>query len=331
MYVFRLLILFLSFFTLLYAYEPKNPPIAQKRYTFCIDQRCASLPYNSNYSLEKKNNDITRLIVAIHSSSHNADAYFQNTLNLAHELHKENSSLIIAPQFLSRSLIDSPAQANYLYWNTYPFLGSSKAVYKNQKIQLSAFEILDTLLYEVTDRGNFSNLKDIIIFGHSAGGQFVNRYAAFSRFKKNALNVRYVVMAPSSYLYFNAQRPLGKTEHTPQKRYNSWGYGLQELYLVHKKYNVTPKTMQKQYFHSKVIYLVGSLDTNTKDTSLSKKQAAAMQGSNRVQRAQFYKEHLQQHFSKEILKRHKFFIIHGVAHTSKGLIYSQEGKKALFF
>ena len=47
---------------------------------------------------------------------------------------------------------------------------------------------------------NFSNLQDIVLVGNSAGGQFVNRYAAGSDQEGGGM-IRYVVSAPSSYLY----------------------------------------------------------------------------------------------------------------------------------
>ena len=354
MYFFRLFTLFIFFITSLYSYsyDVKKPPISQKRFSFQLDamhatipyeghatipyEGHATIPYEGNYSLNKKNTNITRLVVAIHSSNHDANFYFKNTFNLASKLHTEQNTLIVSPQFLLSSLIDSPVHANYLYWRVYPFLGSSMSTYKNHKARISAYEVLDTLIDKITQKGNFSNLKEIVIFGHSAGGQFVNRYCAYNRFQKNGLYVHYIVMAPSSYLYFDNKRPIGKNSSLFKKvpiqikKYNSWGHGLENLYRVHRKYKITPDMMRKQYAKSNVTYLVGAKDNDPNNKSLSTTQASNLQGSNRLQRMLFYKKHLQSHFGEMILLRHQFFIIPNVGHSSKGLMNSKKGKETLF-
>ena len=338
MYFIRLLGFFFFVTTSLhsYSYDVKKPPIASERFSFRADGIHATIPYKSNYPLDKKNANVTRLIIAIHSSNHDANYYYKNTHQLASKLGKEKSSLIVAPQLLLDSLIDSPVHADYLYWNAYPFLGSSKATYKNHKARISAYEVLDTLIDQITQSGNFKNLQDIVIFGHSAGGQLVNRYCASSRFEKHGFNIRYVVMAPSSYLYFDDKRPINQNQPyfqkvpIPTKKYNSWGYGLENLYRVHRKYKITPRMMKEQYAKSNVTYLVGSKDNNPNSPSLSKKKAANLQGSHRVERMMFYQLHLQNHFGDAVLNRHKFFVIPNVGHSSKGLMNSKRGKGILF-
>ena len=57
--------------------------------------------------------------------------------------------------------------------------------------------------------GIFPNLKTVVVVGHSAGGQFVNRYAAGGAGCPNPLvEVRYVIMNPSSYLYVDDLGPI---------------------------------------------------------------------------------------------------------------------------
>lgn len=319
-----------------YSYDVKIPPVASKRFSFIADGTHATIPYNSNYSLDKKNNNITRLMIAIHSSNHDANFYYKNTYKLASELHQEKNTLIVAPQFLLQSLISSPLHSDYLYWRVYPFLGSSIATYRNHKAKISAYEVLDMLIDDITQKGNFENIGEVVIFGHSAGGQLVNRYCAYSRFQKHNLKTRYIVMAPSSYLYFDNKRPIGKDKALFQKatiatkKYNSWGYGLENLYRVHRKYKISPDMMKKQYAKSDVTYLVGSRDNDPNNSTLSTTVAANLQGSNRLQRMQFYKKHLQNHFGNKVLSQHKFFIIPNVGHSSKGLMNSRIGKRVFF-
>ena len=70
-----------------------------------------------------------------------------------------------------------------------------------------------TLIYTLTDRTLFPNLRSIVVAGHSAGAQFVQRYAGAGRGEEHALvPIRYVAANPSSYMYLNALRlPDGHT------------------------------------------------------------------------------------------------------------------------
>ena len=136
------------------------------------------------------------------------------------------------------------ADPDYLYWEVYPFWGSSKARYRGRKADVSAFEVFDSLIGSIIGSQNFPNLRSVVIFGHSAGGQFVNRYAACSRFERHGVAVKYVVMAPSSYLYFNKERVVRGTvdrfavPDVASERYNRWGAGTEHLYSRITSYNV---------------------------------------------------------------------------------------------
>ena len=73
---------------------------------------------------------------------------------------------------------------------------------------LSSFEVIDRLI-DVSVKQN-PNIHRIIILGHSAGGQFVVRYAAINNqhepLLKKGITVRYIVANPSSYPYLNETR-----------------------------------------------------------------------------------------------------------------------------
>ena len=110
---------------------------------------------------------------------------------------------------------DSPAesaQSGELYWLD----GSSSGHSWKQGdpsntpgTAVSSFEVMDHLLSMVTDRARFPNLRVITLIGHSAGGQYVQRYAAGTQAPASFAEHRFVfvVANPSSYLYLNGQRP----------------------------------------------------------------------------------------------------------------------------
>ena len=319
-----------------YSYIVKNPPISKNRYIFNINGVSAQIPYSSNMPLNSKNLKVTKLLLAIHSSNFNADMYLKNSLDLAKKMGKQDSTMVLAPQFLITSLLDKRVKRDFLYWEVPPFRASSKALYKNRKVQVSAYEILDDIVKKISFSGNFPNLKEIVVFGHSAGGQMVNRYAAYSNIVTSNIKIRYVVMAPSSYVYFNKQRYVKNSHYNffipkiPTKKYNRWGYGTERLYSVHKRNHVTAKAMEQQYRNAHVSYMVGSRDNNVNDSSLAKGLAAMLQGKHRLDRAIIYHKYLQIYFSRDIVKQHKLYIVDGVGHSSKGLMNSKKGYEVFF-
>lgn len=79
---------------------------------------------------------------------------------------------------------------------------------------VSAFAVLDDLLAYLADRHRFPHLQDITLIGHSAGGQLLQRYTLLGTgdqaLRTLGIHVRYIVASPSTYLYLDANRPLGE-------------------------------------------------------------------------------------------------------------------------
>src|SRR5690606_19937597 len=99
--------------------------------------------------------------------------------------------------------------------------------------KLSSFAVVDEMVRKLGDKKLFPNLTKITVVGHSAGGQFVQRYAAGGS-AEGAVSVplRYVVANPSSYMYLNGYRINASGQWaTPSgcSNYDEYRYGLQDL------------------------------------------------------------------------------------------------------
>jgi pimeloyl-ACP methyl ester carboxylesterase len=85
---------------------------------------------------------------------------------------------------------------------------------------LSSFDAIDSILARLADRSVFPNLAHIVLAGHSAGGQIVQRYAVVGtgtdKLTALGVRVRYVVANPSSYAYFSRER-LGRSRSRDAK------------------------------------------------------------------------------------------------------------------
>ncbi len=307
---------------------------AKTRYSFHINNIKAQIPYATNLTIDQDHPEVTEMILAIHSSSYNPDYYLDNTLLLLRsQPQRMKKTLIFAPALYRQ---DKTTLTDIVTWRNAPFWGTSRALYKGRKIRLSAYEILDHILTSIMTSGHFPNLDNIMVLGHSAGGQLVNRYAACNTIEDTVainhhVSMRYLVMAPSSYVYMDGKR-ISRSDPTTfifpfnaYKKYNDWGYGLEHLYSYHKRHHITAEMIRLQYRYRRVLYLVGDQDTT--DAALSKTKSAMLEGGNRLERLKIYYQHLQNHYGKEISTYHTMAIIKGVGHSSRKLMLSEEGKR----
>ncbi len=314
---------------------------AANRFYFTKNGTLLGLPYVSNKPLMQQDNKVTRILVSIHSSDYNAYQYLTNGMvSAAMVPGATNETLVIAPHFLRTDYIEDPIDTEMLYWNIQPYWGSQQARRgpSGQSINISAFEALDTMLAQIVTNSWYPNLKTVVIAGHSAGGQFVNRYAAGNRFENLNLppgvHVRHVVMAPSSYVYFDNKRVVPGTDNvfqtpnTNSAAYNNYGYGLDNLNYAYLS-PTGADGMRTNYLNRFVFYLVGSLD-HLQDSSLDTGYAAMLQGSNRYERAKIYFNHVQQYFGPAILQTQHFTLVPNVGHTGRGLMTSPPGLKYLY-
>jgi hypothetical protein len=303
------------------------------------------IPYISNYPLDVTNSKIRHVILAIHSSNYDAGMVYDKVLALLEKYSLTDSVLVIAPQFLIRDHISNVRSQGLVYWQVYPFWGSSmaKVTPDGKDFRISAYTILENIISEVCEKTDFTNLESIVILGHSAGSQLVNRFAASNTVEDEvarpaAIKITYVVMNPSSYVYLSPKRSVRgsrKRFAVPDEKviaknpeYNNYGYGLDNLYAYHRSKGLTAEKIREQYQRRRVIYVMGREDTETEtDKSMSKHPSAMLQGKNRLQRGRIYYGHLIDEFGQDIENKHKFVHIRDVGHSGEKIILSPMGAK----
>lgn len=328
-------------FLLLVSLSQAAISIAEKRYPIRWDGRILNFPYASSHDLSAVHEKAERLIFSIHSSSYNAVDYYDNSVSVLKGAGANpEKHLIVAPHFLSASIVQeqiSPEPPpDLLYWKVRPFWGSSQGTYNSQDVRISSFDVIDQMLTDAVAGGNFPNLKTIVILGHSAGGQMVNRYAAGNEFeftvaRPKGIEVRYLVMAPSSYVYFTPERfttgsnPPFAVPANPPEGFNHWGYGLENLYSYHRRHGITPERIKEQYPLRTIWYLIGEHDTNPDDGSLAKGPAAMLEGRHRLHRGRIYMDYLEHVFGSQIRNNQRFFMVRNVGHSGRRLMTSPAG------
>jgi hypothetical protein len=170
--------------------------VADHRLTIRTREGSGALALYLSKDWDRPQPAITRAIVTIHGIERAADiARAIAEVGLAASKSDPESVLLIEPQFLDD--VDVAAQqlpAETLRWSRAGWEGGDDA---HGPAPISSFAALDAILARLTDRASFPALKNVVVAGHSGGGQLVQRYAVAGRIegalKKAGIHVRYLV------------------------------------------------------------------------------------------------------------------------------------------
>ena len=199
-----------------------------------------SLPYYSSPKQLGAPNPAAKIgVIVVHGSERNADDYFCSMLE-ARKLQKvwpDEQVMIVAPRFTEPRDLNG-SHLGWLTWNGTGYGDWRKggnSTLAPGRASLSSYEVLDGIVAMLSDShlvraspphmhflGSFKlnevawqypAMEHIVIVGHSAGGQTVQRYALTAPHAAPAAGpkvapppVRYVVANPSSFGYLNASR-----------------------------------------------------------------------------------------------------------------------------
>jgi pimeloyl-ACP methyl ester carboxylesterase len=287
-----------------------------------------TLPLYASGDWLKPEPGITRAVIVLHGRLRNADVYYDSAKTAqAAAGPAGQATLMIVPQFLADIDIEAHhLPPDTLRWTLEGWEGGDDATGPKPA---SSFEALDAILARLADRALFPNLKDVVVAGHSGGGQVVQRYAIASRGEAPLaaahIAVRYVVANPSSYAYFTDQRPQPEIAASCP-RFNDWKYGMAERpdYLA----KPTPAELERAYVARQVIYLLGTKDTNPNHPALDKSCMAEAQGPYRYARGHSYAAVMAARDGGT--PNHHLFDVEGVGHDGDKMLTSPCGLKALF-
>ncbi|WP_085697572.1 hypothetical protein [Pseudomonas sp. B26(2017)] len=270
---------------------------------------------------------IERVLIVIHGRLRNAETYRKSGEIAAELAGQTANTLVIAPQFLNESDVSLYSlPASVLRWQGNDWMGGGLSTGPKP---LSSYAALDEIVGRLSDRKQFPDVKQIVIFGHSGGAQVVQRYALLAQeqpaLKTEGIRLRYVVANPSSYAYFNEQRPVA-FDHAKCPGFNRWKYGLMDPPIYSG--GQTPAQLEGRYVKREVIYLLGQQDTDPQHPALDKSCAAKAQGAYRLERGKLFFGYLLRRHPEGVNQR--LIEVPGVGHDGNGMLTSPEGQKALF-
>jgi hypothetical protein len=297
-----------------------------------------ALPYCSNKSPLQFDPSVRCAVIVLHGTGRNATGYYQSMLRAAGRAGKLAESIIVAPHFLTRDDVQHHHLGGEIpFWTNDDWKqGSPSLLGSAGSATLSSFSALDVLLALLTDLDRFPNLQRVVFAGHSAGGQFVNRYAAGTG---HVFPVTYVVANPSSYLYMDKRRrPAFEPAFTfpsPIEEegcgsINSYKYGLDHLNVCGYMLAVGEDQIRARYAQRRVTYLLGTDDNDPGDDDLDKSCAADYQGRHRYERGATYYDYLLEYYGPSIAVNHRFVPVPGVGHSAGDMFNSPEGIHEIF-
>jgi hypothetical protein len=277
---------------------------------------------------------IARAIIIVHGYQRTAAGYFASVTRLV----PDSSTLVVAPQFLAPEDIAAHGLPDtVLRWNRNHWADGGNAV---GPAAIGSYETIDALLRTLANRTMLPGLTTIVLAGFSGGGQLVQRYAAVGQgahlLAGSRIGLRYVVGSPSSYVYFDDERPRPEGGFGPFAgaalcpQYNQWRYGfagaLPAYVAASLKEGLT--MLEKRYAEHDLIYLLGTADNDPNHEELDKSCAGEAQGPNRLARGLAYFEQMRAR-DRAVLKQ-RLWQAPGAGHQPERVFASPCGRAALF-
>lgn len=269
---------------------------------------------------------ITRVVFISHGIGRNVRSYWRSARAALAASGQAEHTMLILPQFLS----DADVRAHglppeYLHWDSDEWSAGANA---NGPAPISTFEAIDAILAQLADRSVFPHLENIVIAGHSAGAQLIARYAVVGKgpaaLTAAGVHVRFVIANPSSYLYFDAARPVTLPRYCAH--FNRWKYGW--LSAPPYAQALTPQAYEAKFAAEDVVYLLGTADVDPDDPELDKGCAAEMQGPTRYARGLAYFAYVQ--WRNPGMTTQRVVKVEGIAHEAGAMFRSGCGRSVLF-
>ena len=311
--------------------------IGDKELIFDVNGQSLRMTYFGNKDILVTNSSVKLAVIHIHGINRNSRDYFNVISQAADYANLYKNNVFLAPQYVTQDDKTALNLSNdYLYWNSDYDRGANSL---NTPENVSAFGVLDSMVNQLVS--SYPNLYQIIISGHSRGGQLTQRYAGSNTVENNiSVPIRYVTAGPSSYFYLDNERRIIGTENqfevpsTACNYYNDWKYGLENLSPYPYISTVGAATIRNQYKNREIFYLVGADDNSTTDPNLATDCASMLQGNQRVQRFDIFRNYLEQYYINnynfDINTNHNWAAVSGVGHSNRSVFTSTTGLNAEF-
>jgi pimeloyl-ACP methyl ester carboxylesterase len=298
------------------------------------------------------NKKIRMALVSIHGSARNADDYFCTATAATEQqtIYQIDAVLVIAPRFPVETDTDLDLEEGgiAIRWKDdgaggpWRYGANANAPEEMNDLAFSSYDALDRIMVLLLNKNRFPNLERISVAGHSAGGQFVQRWSLMTAQWDERL--RGVVANPSSYAFLTPLRSSDQEWQLPSLAdcpgYNQWEWGLDAggnysvPYIDSVMEYMDATSLAQRFATRQVFYLAGSQDVCNvphddagwcRSHGLEITCMDLMQGSNRWERNLHYVSSL-----RLVGVPHQRLVILGVGHDHSLMFNSENGLYAMF-
>lgn len=251
-----------------------------------------------------------------------------------------DSVLILAPVFMSgRDMSAGAGQSGEIsfageQWQS----GGSALTPESVRHRLSSYDVLDFFVDQLFDKKQYPNLNQVVVAGHSLGGQTVARYALLKPRKRYDANMRFWTANAGSFAWLNEERPYPGINNTCQlnahNAYNQWPFGIAGDVRRIPAYARPDVQMNSsfvidRYLSRSVHYAFGLLDEGPGTTAC----AAQWQDANHLDRGSNYVAAFQQlpQSGNKFPAMHTADFIANVSHQPFAMYSSNISLQRIFF
>ncbi|PWN38074.1 uncharacterized protein FA14DRAFT_109635, partial [Meira miltonrushii] len=222
---------------------------------------------------------------------------YRNALNVVYANEStfgvaNGSVLIVSPVWMNE--LDSAAGGTkpgelYFHGSEWEAGGASRG--PNLTRRLTTYSVMDNFTDMLFDKTQWPNLNQVVIGGHSMGGQASHRYAVLKKQKAYDPNMSFWAGNPGSWTYLTPERPFTNTSCTTT--YNAWHYGIAQntsKISMYARADVIAdyQAVVNRYLARPVHMALGLLDNGAGDTHCE----AQDQGKNHLDRGSRYVLHV---------------------------------------
>jgi acetyl esterase/lipase len=291
--------------------------------------------------LGQRSDLVRRAFILIHGQGRNADDYFETAAAAAFLAGALEDTIAISPRLAvhdGKGCRDKLGEGEISWSCESPSWRGGAASISDP--ELTTYDFIDELVRRLADKRVFPNLTEIVVAGHSAGGQFVHRYATAARVDPTpGVTLRYLVSNPSSYLYLDETRLPASArcsdDGTCSGEFRPYSEGRNCTTYNHYLYGLANRTgysaaesddtLKSNLARRNVTYLLGDQDRYP-IAGFDSSCPAMAQGPDRLTRGITYWNYINQRFQA----RHKLAIVPLCGHNARCMFTSQRGLSEVF-
>lgn len=263
---------------------------------------------------------------------------FNNALNWVYNQKsygiKQGDVMIIAPTILNMDdLWAGGVEGNWLAYDKSVWQMGGVSHFPPLEKSVTFYSAIDKIIKMVMNQTNYPQVNQVVIAGHSMGGQATQRYALLKADKKYDANIKYWVGNPGSWAWLqNGSRPVPTpgTQCNPASEMDKWPYGVGNLSSI-PKYARKNMTQDSQYYIQRYLkryvhYGLALLDNGAGDTHCQ----AQYQGASHLERGTNFVDYLSKVNNGQWPTNHNLSYVAGVSHQDYPMIAATQSLDFIF-